>query len=370
MDRRDYLQALDRALRPLVPQREREDILRYYSEYFDEAGPEREDAVIALLGDPVELARSTAQGAKPYPLPEEGRPDPDDPAERGVSPKRLLRWAKRHWRWLAAGCAGLLAVVVLATALGSQEDGAPAGFPDMEPARPEGAALTACMEPTVLEASFTNVLVDVDVANIRIRQGEAQALSLQWKQGAAADYGFSYCIKDGLLYISGGSPEETVDVDALDAWVEITVAQGTELEQVAVHAGIGDIEISNVEAWSVLAHTGIGDISLRGGWAGPTYASLYSGAGNIYQSGPPVRKLWAETEAGNAWLRPLCAEDACSYDLRAGGTAGLVTVNGAAAGGRASQAKRSSGSGLGVERPYDFTVTTKKGNIALEFSYS
>ena len=39
MTSREYLEALGEALSTLVPDRERSETLRYYEEYFEEAGP-------------------------------------------------------------------------------------------------------------------------------------------------------------------------------------------------------------------------------------------------------------------------------------------------------------------------------------------
>ena len=61
MNRQEFLQALDAALSTLVPDRERQETLRYYEEYFEEAGPEREAEVIQELGDPVLLAQKIAR---------------------------------------------------------------------------------------------------------------------------------------------------------------------------------------------------------------------------------------------------------------------------------------------------------------------
>ena len=56
MDRKAYLWALEQALSGLVPARERAEMIRYYEEYFDDAGPEGERGVIESLCDPRELA--------------------------------------------------------------------------------------------------------------------------------------------------------------------------------------------------------------------------------------------------------------------------------------------------------------------------
>lgn len=55
MNRSEYMAALRRALAAL-PEEERANALRYYEEYFDDAGPAEEARVIAALGDPAHVA--------------------------------------------------------------------------------------------------------------------------------------------------------------------------------------------------------------------------------------------------------------------------------------------------------------------------
>lgn len=55
MDRKTYMEAMERELRRL-PKEEREEAILYYSEYFDDAGPEHEAEVIEELGAPKETA--------------------------------------------------------------------------------------------------------------------------------------------------------------------------------------------------------------------------------------------------------------------------------------------------------------------------
>ena len=62
MTRNEYLGALREELRSL-PVQEQEDALRYYEEYFDDAGPENEQQVIAELGSPEALARNIIQNS-------------------------------------------------------------------------------------------------------------------------------------------------------------------------------------------------------------------------------------------------------------------------------------------------------------------
>ena len=55
MNRIEYMAALRRAL-AVLPEEERASALRYYEEYFDDAGPENEQKVIADLGAPEQVA--------------------------------------------------------------------------------------------------------------------------------------------------------------------------------------------------------------------------------------------------------------------------------------------------------------------------
>ena len=55
MNRADYMAALRRAL-SVLPEEERANALRYYEEYFDDAGPENEAKAIEELGEPAKVA--------------------------------------------------------------------------------------------------------------------------------------------------------------------------------------------------------------------------------------------------------------------------------------------------------------------------
>ena len=57
MTRAEYLAELDSHLITL-PREERDMAIEFYNEYFEDAGPENEQAVIEELGKPYNLARS------------------------------------------------------------------------------------------------------------------------------------------------------------------------------------------------------------------------------------------------------------------------------------------------------------------------
>ena len=74
-------------LRTLVsdlPPEEREDVMNYYAEYFDDAGPENEQQVIRQLGSPEDVAREALGGGFQV-RPEESAGGRPAPRRRGLS---------------------------------------------------------------------------------------------------------------------------------------------------------------------------------------------------------------------------------------------------------------------------------------------
>lgn len=79
MDRKMYMEALARELKRL-PKEEREEAILYYSEYFDDAGPEHEAEVMEELGDAKALAAQILKEVAIKRLEEPGRA-----AKKGLS---------------------------------------------------------------------------------------------------------------------------------------------------------------------------------------------------------------------------------------------------------------------------------------------
>ena len=95
MNRNEYMAALRRALAGL-PEEERASALRYYEEYFDDAGPENERKAIDGLGAPEQIAAQIlADYRELTAVPPQGR-DADSAAAkprrrwRGISPWLLI----------------------------------------------------------------------------------------------------------------------------------------------------------------------------------------------------------------------------------------------------------------------------------------
>lgn len=63
MRRLEFMKNLEQQLQDIT-QSEREEALRYYNDYLDDAGLENEEEVLAALGSPEELAKSIREGLK------------------------------------------------------------------------------------------------------------------------------------------------------------------------------------------------------------------------------------------------------------------------------------------------------------------
>lgn len=58
MTRTEYMAQLEKYLKKL-PHKEFQEAITFFNEYFDEAGPEKETAIMEELGSPKEAARSS-----------------------------------------------------------------------------------------------------------------------------------------------------------------------------------------------------------------------------------------------------------------------------------------------------------------------
>ena len=89
MNRAEYLAALRRAL-SVLPEEERASALRYYEEYFDDAGPENESKVIAELGDPANVAAQILADYRELTAAPPIQPIREKRRWRGISPWLLI----------------------------------------------------------------------------------------------------------------------------------------------------------------------------------------------------------------------------------------------------------------------------------------
>ena len=109
MTRFEFMAALEQLLSPL-PDAERCDALRYYEEYFDAAGPEKEAEVIAELGSPEQLAKKLL----------EAQSLPTVPTPLAAANARSRQRSRAKWFTLGDFAAAVLVFVLISVLLSAK----------------------------------------------------------------------------------------------------------------------------------------------------------------------------------------------------------------------------------------------------------
>lgn len=284
MDKLTYLAELAEGLARWVPERERQDILRYYAEYFEEAGPERETQVVQELGDPWALSCRLAV---------EGGYVTSEQANRWTPPK------KKKWPWVLVGVvAAVLAVIAVPVALFSSLVGnvvgrnvasfvtgdevevveqvdsvqySITGEPPVAYFEEKSGSGFWTMEDGWLEA-FTEIDLDVSVANVMVTAGEDYTLYIN-SDTTLGGYSLKWEIKNGVLRIRDSSTSGQVNITSWEDFknvfginasamdVVITVPDGEVLNELQAKTGLGDVYFSGLCMEGKLeAGTGAGDV--------------------------------------------------------------------------------------------------------------
>ena len=379
MDKLTYLAELAEGLARWVPERERQDILRYYAEYFEEAGPEREADVVRELGDPWALScRLAVEGGF-------------------VTQEQARNWApprRKKWPWLAAAgiTAAVLVFTVISVAMGAAAFGRIVGRsvaetvtkvadvvqaepprPVLEPPRPslevvedygfvpvesqppvayveghDGAWGFWSMEDGRLDA-FEDIDVNISLGNITIHTAEDYSLAIQ-KEGDLGDYKLKWTVEDGRLKIEdarpGGFQSNWVGV-TVDGWnggtsrrvdVIITVPDAAGLQKLEAKTDVGNILLGSLEvAKSLEAKTDVGNVEGYGLRAAKKI-TLKSDVGDVTVGMEEPRRgteLELKANVGDVEANLDCLERNVSYELACG--VGTVCVNGVDQGDRSER---------------------------------
>ena len=367
MDKITYLTELAEGLARWVPERERQDILRYYAEYFEEAGSDREGEVIAELGDPWALScRLAVEGGY---VTQEG-------AERWVPPQKK----RKVWPMVTALSVALVAIVAVSVAMFAARIGGFVGrvvagrIPEENVAQVvedyveqgtswggvayvEGDGVWVSQEEGSLDA-FDQIDVEIGMGNVTVQCSDDYALYIE--QRADLNYELAWEVSDGKLKVKDkGSEKDLPSLSAVEVY--IYVPDGAVLEKVDISTGLGDVDIVAVEAQKVTAASGIGDvecIEVRG----MEKLELNSGTGNVVLA---TSELYAgvdiELHSGTGQVEAslFCAERNCAYEAAAG--MGSVIVNGEY---RGSSVKASGG-----DRPYRLDAVSGMGDVNITFNW-
>jgi len=336
---RDYLEALGAALARTVPARERMDILRYYKEYFEDAGPEREQEIIDDLGDPEALAqRIIAEGGYGE---DGGQPQAQQPQAEQYPPQSGGAQKRRVWPYvlLGVGAVALIAALYIVPRMMfsvvrnvAQSEGAV----ELETqVTAEDKLDRPAVDPTDKGVGeFDEISVKINMGNVTIQTGDAFNLSLREAEGVPkdADFGLDYSVSNGRLEVwSNGSYDLTdlKDFHNYSGGVTITVPTYTVLEAVNVNTDMGDVTLVNVRAEYVDVVTGMGNIAAHE-LLGVNELYMNTGMGDITLEGDLALETDLETGMGDVRVQTTCLKEECDYELECG--MGEVKVNGRSCG--------------------------------------
>lgn len=365
MNSRDYLEALGAALAKTVPARERMDILRYYKEFFEDAGPEREQEIIADLGDPEELARriieeggyggQSQQGQQPQS--EQYPPQSNGPAKRRVWPYVLL----------GVGVVAVIAAVSIVPRLlwgivrdRVVESSAETVYSEAPTHTMDDRPVAGSADKVVGE--FEEISVNINLGNVTIQTGDDFNLSLHDPEDVpeSGDFGLDYSVSNGRLEVWSSGSYDLTDFTSFQNFsggVTITVPDYAVLTAVDVNTDMGNITLASFRAENVQAGTGMGDIAVHE-LIGVDELYMNTGMGDITLEGDLALDNELETGMGDVQVSTTCLRNECDYELECG--MGEVKVNG-----------RSHGRSVEYDSPndiYELDATSGMGDVRVDFA--
>lgn len=380
MDKITYLSQLAEGLARWIPERERQDILRYYAEYFDEAGPDKEGQVVAELGDPWALSCRLAV---------EGGYVTQQGADSWIAPKRKRR------PLLAAAVAACVILVAVSVAMAAARFGGWIGglvrgsvTNGVNVAQVEEGIgfVTLPQEPSVefIEGKefmggfwteqnsnldpFLSIDANISLGNITVTEGSDFTLYIQYPGNLS--HILEWEVKDGVLKIRDSDALPHVEVSSWeDFWdlfggrseaarVDITVPAGTLLETLELRTDLGNVSLSGLEAKKIEGKTSMGNVECYELQARKRL-TLKTAMGNVNLG---LGELWdgvaieLKTAMGNVDASLDCPERDCRYEVKTG--MGNILINGQS---RGTKAVRDGSA------PYKLEIDNGMGDINLYF---
>lgn len=343
MDKNAYLKELSRRLARKMPEREREDTLRWYKEYFQEAGPEREAEVIKELGPPETVARRVIEEGGWTQGKGGGR-------SRGM----VIGAAVAAVLLIAALCAGIWGTLLRTAPDGpaaspgvstDQQDpdgthGVPSQAGSSVPAADPGMSQKPGDSPEpgpgqsqsfvddsaqALEA-FAEIEMQVAVGDVTIQRGTAFQIEVAFDGTVRGEpYRIEYEVTDGTLHIVSFPKHHNDNDGDCSGQVLVTVPEDTVLEKIKISLGVGDVTLCELSVDETESETGVGDLSVIDTAA--REVELDTGVGDVKISGVPAAAMELTTGVGNVTARLDCTPEECSWMLTSG--VGSIQVDGA-----------------------------------------
>lgn len=320
MDKLTYLKALSDALEGKMSDGERDEVIRYYSEYFADAGEGREGEVVAELGSPEALARRLlAEGS--YERRGEGGEARDAESTTNAKAKGMLillfllfflfYFGACHHYGSKNTNIGMSIVDELDSKIENMDEDTSSGFWSLQ---------DQCLE------AFTSINIDVAVGSVTVTSGEDYTLSID-QRGMPEDYETRWEVKRSELKITSKGSSNNINGFAK---IDITVPDDVSLNDIEVKTLLGNIFLSNIstsENISAVTYLGnmecyyvkpLGDIDLSTKMGDITFA--------LSEPLDVEQEVELDTGTGNIEAQMGFKESLCGYELET--KMGEVSVNG------------------------------------------
>ncbi len=339
MDKRAYLSRLSDNLERYVPDQERWDILRWYEEYFKDAGEGNEQAVIKELGDPATLARRLAE-------------------ERGYGGTRR---GPRMWQILV----GVVVVVAIAIPLMAFSPLVQIlGFRrvirdpvELVTTVPVEQAPSEWYEPAPGDGGI-EISISADGINVDLHPEDIDSPSVRADVSTDGD-NLNWDFDGQYLYVDWYGNGES-DWKAAGT-LTVAIPASWELNSVGIYMnGAGDVAVSDLQPCNELyVEAQVGNVTAKRIVGVSHYLSIRTGVGDVAFDGLPAAggSTYLSTETGDISATLYCMDRSVPYDLHT--DVGTVTVDGTNCG---SSASYSSGGSS-----YDFNAWASVGNVSLTF---
>ena len=371
MDKITYLSELAEGLARWVPERERRNILDYYAEYFEEAGPDREAEVVAELGDPWALScRLAVEGGF-------------------VTQEQAVSWTpkpRKKWPWVLAGTLAAVVIVAVSVAsfmsrVGSFVGNVVAGHVTSVAERSDPMSTEAPLIDQFAESAasgsgeggwstvpFDAIDADISLGNITVVAGDDYTIFTQ--QGSTlGGYTVKWEVKGSTLKLKDSGTGKHIQVSGWEDFTELfgQSQQGLEvtitvpemaLDKISVKSGLGNVMLWGASAAKMAVETGMGNVECYEVWCAEKI-KLETGWGNInLNMDDPYDGVDIDLESGLGNIE-VClggSELDWEYELEVG--LGNVTVNSVS---RGSKAERKG------KMPYKLEVESGKGDVNVYF---
>lgn len=230
MNKKEFLQRLRESLIQM-PEEEISAAVKYYEEYFDEAGVENEEKVLMELGSPEQVAKQIL-------------------ADGGIREEKKGNTIKQGKMpiWITLGI--VLCIVVLGTIL--------RGHDKTESILSQGGEVVSGQSKVGYKdinkelAPFENIDVEVDMMEVQIMQGDEYKVEIHY---LASDE-VSYEVKNNTLTCTEHNNRE---IKNRKNNMTIYVPHSKALNKVNISSGMGDSILENINTESIITKSGMGD---------------------------------------------------------------------------------------------------------------